>query len=1070
VSNSTGLHLYTSNHLEQLFRELAGIIGRSSGSVFQPEIVVVQSAGMGRWLSLRLAEAHGICANVQFPFPQKFVRDVFQAVLPDAPLTSAFEREVMTWRIIKRLPALLERPEFGPVRNYVSGERPGLKLFQLSTRIASVFDQYLAFRPRMILEWDKGNEGDWQATLWRALSSETPEAHQPALGEKFVQALRAGRSRPAGLPPRISVFGISTLPRFYLQIIEALASRSEVHLFVMEPTPEWWNHIRSRREQAKILKRQPKRSAEQLHLESGNSLLASMGKLGRDFLGLVGDLDPVANQERFVPPDGVTALAQVQRDIFVLRDRDQKEPLPPNDCSIQFHSCHSAMREMEVLHDQLLALLENDSQLQPRDIVVMMPDVAAYAPFVEAVFDTPEDEKQRIPFAIADRNVRAESGVVDTFLAILELSGSRFAVSSVLNILESAAVQQRFGLAEADLGTIRVWIDKAAIRWGIDATHREKFGVPPFGENTWREGLDRLMLGYALPAGGERLFQGILPIDDIEGSFAEVLGNFVEFTSALFATVDQVQATRSLGEWQTTLRQLLDRFFAASNDVQRELLHVRRLLDSLGQVARDAAFDEPVPFDVIVAHLTRAFESANSGAGFLVGRVTFCALKPMRSIPFAVVCLVGMNDAAYPRKSAAPGFDLIAHHPQPGDRSTRDDDRYLFLEALLSARKIFYVSYVGQSIKDNSTLPPSVLVSELLDYLAEEATTESWITKHRLQPFNADYFRGDERLFSYSAENCHASDVARGARSDPPPFLSAPIAEPEEEWRVVDISKLIAFFRNPAQFFLRERLGITLPHEQNPLEDREPFALGPLTKYTIQERLLRRSLAGADLEDEYQLVRAAGQLPPGDAGVAQYRETCREVDEFATLVSAHSAGEPLPAVGINFVLEPWTITGQVEDLRQTGLVRYGLTRLKAKEMLRVWIAHLALNCTATASSATLIGKDLTQSYPPIDNSAEVLRDLLEIYWQGLRAPLPFFPESSYAFAKQTLTPKGRAAALEKARAKWEGNPPFSRPEKVDPYWHLAFRNMADPLGPEMQALALRVFEPLLRAQREEKRR
>jgi len=1063
-----GLYLHTSNRLETLFTELAEIVGQSLGDIFRPEIVVVQSAGMGRWLSLRLAEAHGICANVRFPFPHKLVSDILRAPLSDAPTMNVFEREVMTWRIMRLLPSLIDAPEFEPVRHYLTTERPELKLFQLASKIADAFDRYLAFRPRMILEWDAGKESHWQAILWRELTNEFPEGHLPALGKKLAEVLRNGNVQLAHLPPRVSIFGISTLPKFYLEIIEAIAAQIEVHLFVMEPTPQWWQHIVSAREEAKILKRQPKRTAEELHLERGNTLLASMGKLGRDFLGLVGDLAPVAHGESFAEPAGLTMLSEVQRDIFQLRDRDKDEAFWTNDKSIQFHSCHSAMREMEVLHDQLLALLESDPSLQPKDIVVMMPEVASYAPFIEAVFDTPEDEKQRIPFTIADRGARAESSVVNTFLAILNLAESRFGASSVLSILESPAVQRRFNLAEVDLETIRVWIDKAAIRWGIDATHREKFDLPAFSQNTWREGLDRLLLGYALPAGGQQLFQGILPIDEIEGGLAETLGDFIEFVTSLFQTASDLEGAHTLEEWQTTLRQIVDRFFAPAAEVERELLQVRRVLDSLGEISRAANFDARVPFDVLVAHLSRVLGDADSGSGFLVGRVTFCALKPMRSIPFQVVCLVGMNDTAYPRKSAAIGFDRIAQHPQPGDRSTRDDDRYLFLEALLSARSVFYLSYVGQSIRDNSPLPPSVLVSELLDYLGDASARDSLVIKHRLQPFNPDYFDRNPALFSYSAENCRASVAAEAARSDPPPFFSQPLAEPEEEWHTVSLADLFRFYRNPAKFFLQNRLAIRLPNEDDMLEEREPFALGNLERYKIEQDLLSKRLAGASLAAQESLVRAGGQFPPGLPGNATYQELRQRVEPFAKKVGPYVAAGFLQPTIVDLPIGDWTLTGRIDGLTKGGLLSYRLTKVKPLDLLRTWICHLALNCS-TPTSSRLFAEDAAWIFPPVDESEcrKHLGDLLDIYGRGLREPVPFFPKTSLAFAAQKLAPTGNAEPLKKALGEWEGSGwGVDFPERDDPYIALAFRNAPDPLNQSWQELALRIYRPLFTSREE----
>lgn len=1061
----SGLHLHTSNRLENLFADLAEIVRHPVGDIFQPETIVVQSVGMGRWLSLRLAEAHGISANVRFPFPQKFVAEIFGKALPEMPATDAFSRDLLPWRVMRLLPGLLAKRAFEPVRNYLAGERPELKLFQLANKIAEVFDRYLAFRPQMILDWDAGQAQDWQAILWRELAREHPDSHQPALGKKLIEALVSGKAL-GELPARVSIFGLSTLPRFYLDLVEAIATRVEVHLYVMEPNPEWWHEIVSAREEARILRRQPGWEREDLHLERGHELLAPMGKLGRDFLGLIAGLDPVQHLESFTAPGDEMLLSRVQREIFFLHGGMTKEQGSPNEKSIRFHSCHSPMREMEVLYDQLLDIFKNDRSLQPKDVIVMMPDVAAYVSYIEAVFDTPENEALRIPFTIADRSTRAENGVVDTFLAILELSGGRFGASSVLNVLESPAVLHRFELAETDLETIRSWLDKAAIRWGIDAIHRADFDVPAFAQNSWREGLDRLLLGYAMPTRGQSLFHGLLPIDDIEGSLAQTLGNFIEFTDALFRAAAEVRAARSLPEWQTVLRRLVERFFVHSGEVERELIQLRRVLDSLGELGRAAAFDKPVPFDVLLAHLRRVLEEADGGAGFLLGRVTFCALKPMRSIPFPVVCLVGINDTAYPRHSPAIGFDLMAHHPQAGDRSIRDDDRYVFLEALLSARSIFYISYVGQSLKDNSRLPPSVLVSELLDYLGD-SEKNPLVTQHRLQPFSADYFRNDSGLFSYSADNCRASEVARRPRSAPPPFLSQPIAEPEEEWRTVDLETLAAFFRNPAQFFIQRRMGLKFPNERPQLEEREPFELGPLAKYKVEEDLLRKKFGGALLTDEEELIRAGGQFPPGHPGARLYRGICQGVEEFAALVADKATGKVIDPFPINLVLGPWRLTGRIDELSEQGLVRYRLTSLKPKEMLRVWLFHLALNAAGGRPVSTLIGRDLMQVFSPVEQSSDLLRELLEIYWQGLSAPLPFFPQSSYAFAKQALNPRRRSEPLKKARDAWETKP-FHRGEKEDPYFNLAFRHLLDPLSKEMQDLSLRVFRPLIDARREKK--
>ncbi len=1056
------LYLYTSNRLEFLSAQVAQVFATPLSATLKPEIVVVQNLGVARWLTQQLALRQRICANIAFLFPQKFVAGLFDEALPGRAVGRFYEREILTWRIMKLLPPLLARSEFETLRRYVEQTRAELRLFQLAGKIASSFDQYVAFRPRLILDWESGAGDDWQAILWREVTSSAPGLHPPALAKEFSAALRIGAAR---LPERVSFFGISTLPPLYVELLQEIAQHTEVHLFVMQPTPEWWSDIRSEREELRLRKKSPANAQLHLQFERGNPLLASWGKVGREFLEIVSDLTPAREHDRTQEPKGDTALAHIQRDIFRLENM-RRSPAP-NEQPLQFHSCHSEMREMEVLHDQLLALFEAHPDLKPHDIIVMAPDISVYAPFIEAVFDT-SPEEQHIPFSISDRGARAENGIIDTFLLILESAGSRFTASSVMSILESLPLQRRFCLAAGDLETVRTWIAKTGIRWGMDAAHRAQFDLPEFHENSWRYGLDRLLLGYATPAHGEHLFDGILAFDEVEGSLAETLGNFAEFVETLFATASDVKQPRTLSAWEVMLREITAHFFEADNEREVEMRQLRRVLESL----RDFDYDELVTLDVLLAHLEQALDTTESGSRFLAGRVTFCALKPMRTVPFRVVCLVGMNDTAYPRHNTAPAFDLIAQNPQRGDRNTRDDDRYLFFEALLSAREVFYISYIGQSIRDNSKIPPSVLVSELLDY------TGGTVTQHRLQPFNADYFDQRHALFSYSAENCAASEVALASRTTPHPFIVQPIAQPEEEWRRLDASQLINFFGHPARFFIKERLQIRPPKEDALLEDSEPTELHQLAKYSLQQELLARAVTGEPFEPLLPIIRARGELPPGHAGEAKLRGLCEAAEDFAALVRQHLPIETAAPYEAQLAIGQFELSARLDNLREGQLVRYRLTTRKPKDLLRIWIEHLVINCDR-ATKSLLITADknsqpVLEPFAALDSKTarEELHKLLELYWRGLREPIRLYPKTSLLFVEKELKPSRNSTPLEAAWKKWYCRPEQweadrgEPPESTDDYFYLAFRHVEDPLDEEFQRIARAVFRPPLEARQE----
>jgi exodeoxyribonuclease V gamma subunit len=1075
VNGNPGLHLHLSNRLELLADALALVLRHPLRRAFDPEAIVVQTAGMGGWLTQQLADRQRICANFSFLFPQRFVAELIQKALPERAAADFYTRENLTWRTMKLLRELVRQSEFAELQRYLAEARPELRRFQLAGKIAATFDRYLAFRPQMILDWEKGAEKHWQAVLWRELVRGASGLHPPALAEEFKAILRRGG---APLPERVSVFGISTLPPFYLGFLGELAQRTEVHFFLMRPTPDWWVDTCSEREATRARRKVPATAQLALQFESGNPLLASLGKLGREFLDKITELNPTREHENFQLPDEKAVLTQIQRDIFKLHDpaSGARRFALADDRSLQFHSCHSPMREMEVLHDQLLALFEKFPDLKPHDIVVMAPDISVYAPFIEAVFATAPKEL-RIPFSISDRGARAENGVIDTFLRILELAESRFAAGEVLNLLESEALRDRFELAEPDLEIIRSWIAESGIRWGIDAAQRASFGLPAFEANSWRAGLDRLLLGYAAPGRDERLFEGILAYDNVEGSLAETLGHFAEFADVLFATARDLEQPRSLIDWQERLGRIVEDFFVADDEREPALRQLRYVMESLGESARISGFDEAIPLEVLIAHLAQSLTMTETGAGFLAGQVTFCALKPMRTVPFRIVCLVGMSDTAYPRHDRPPAFDLIAQRPRPGDRTTRDDDRYLLLEALLSARDVLYVSYVGQSSRDNKPLPPSVLVSELLHYTASsfDIAEEMLVTKHPLQPFSPAYFRENRALFSYSTENCAASEVAAGQRQTPPPFIIAPISEPEAEWRRLNLSKLISFFGHPAKFFINERLGLRLPRMDDLLEESEPLEVDQLPKYWVQQELLDHALRGEPLDLLLPLLRARGNLPPGSAGDAQLRELCENAEQFAALVRQHLADAPDPPREVELALDDFELTGRLYRLHSGRVVHYRLTTRKPKDLLTVWLEHLIANCKA-ATESNLITADkqnrpVLERFEPIEQefAAENLRILLRGYWRGLHEPLPLFPRSSLEYVQQMLAPKGNRSPLEAAQAKWRRSPePWEpdrgeKPEADDPYFRLAFRNVVDPLNENWQQLALEIFVPPVKA-------
>jgi exodeoxyribonuclease V gamma subunit len=735
------LNIYTSNHMEILARELARIVRDPLPCPLMPEIIVVQSRGMERWLSMELAGHNGICANCSFLFPNLFLQEIVKKIIPHLPEDSPFDPVTMTFKIMNVLQTSMDLPAFGPLKRYLSHDKNRMKQFQISQKIADLFDQYLVFRPEMMFGWENGKEDHWQAQLWREISSGTESLHRARMRKILLEKIRTQSHEIKNFPDRISIFGISYLPPFHLETFIEISRISQMNLFLMNPCREYWAEIVSPKQIKEIQRKYITSTGvvEKLYLEEGNRLLASLGTLGRNFFSLISGMD-FQMFEHFRDPDESSMLSKIQWDMLNLknrgispldsapdldtmdissRSRNRGSVQPDVETSIQIHSCHSPMREIEVLHDNLLAMFEEDPDLLPKDIVVMAPDIESYAPFIQAVFDAQTDEALRIPFTVADRIIKKESRIIEGFLSILDLKGSRLGTTRVMALLESKGIKERFGLSESDIEIVKRWIKKTNIRWGMDADFRPKLGLPGFSENTWKAGIQRLLLGYAMPGLDRKLFSGILPYDAIEGGDVTILGKFLNFLDWVFTCIDSLDLPRTLNDWYVKLIEILQDFFAPDEDSEQEIQVLRRTLDTLSRTQKLSGFDGVVEIEVVKRFLENLLESINFGTGFISSGVTFCAMLPMRSIPFKVVCLIGMNMDAFPRESKTLRFDLMVKNPRMGDRSRRNDDKYLFIEAIISARNKFYISYVGQSIRDNARIAPSVLVSELMDYIKD---------------------------------------------------------------------------------------------------------------------------------------------------------------------------------------------------------------------------------------------------------------------------------------------------------------------------------------------------------------
>ncbi|WP_165491902.1 exodeoxyribonuclease V subunit gamma [Egibacter rhizosphaerae] len=1105
------------HRLEVLVESLAARLrDEPLGDPMVLEPVAVPSRGSERWLSQRLAErggraglhdgiADGICAGLEFPFPGGLVEHVVEATIGTGAAHSAWRPQRLTWPVLEVLDDLAA--DRGPSRDsrlaplgehLTDGGEPALaRRLPLARRIADTFDRYALLRPRMVAAWEAGHDVGpgadlghawaggspaprerldprwaWQPWLWRHLCERLGTASAASRLEHAITALRAGEVDPAGLPPRVSVFGVTALPPAHLRLLSALGEVVDTTVYLLVASPALWPAAPP----TNIDDAMP---GELAVAEPDHPLLSSLGGVGlgmgwacasipsevRDATRAAGDVD-----------DRGTLLERVQRDLAADR-RPDETPSCARDTTVQIHGCYGPARQVEVLREVLTGLLadhpggENVRALEPRDVLVMTPDLDTYAPLIAAVFDDTSDDTVAgappLPARIADRRLDAANEVAVVLLGLLDLPDARVSASAVLDLLAAAAIRRRFDLEDRDLDALDAWVRATGIRWGIDAEYRASHGWVQDAAHTWEAGLDRLRLGVAMPDVADRVVGEAVPYDDLEGDDVERFGRVSRALQTVFAHTRGLREPRSVAQWRDALLDALDAVASVGRDDAWQREQVREVLEGLvddsrpDPTRRDGSGAEPPPSPVLLTlteirgELAARLGRHPAAAAYATGAITVCEPAPLRAVPHRVVCLLGVDDEVFPRASSPLGFDLVASAPQPADRDARREDRQLLLDAIMAAREHLVVTYTSHDPRTNEPSPPCAPVAELLETVActtglPARDAGQLVVHHPLHPFDPAYFRegpDDEAgavpgLRSFDPQRLAAARAYTEGRRPAGAFLSGGLAgdEPGDEPVTVDLVVLDRFLRNPLRQVLRDRLGLAIALREGVMDDRDPFELAGLERWSALEEQLERWRGGADLERWREAALRRGAVPAGTPGGYVLDDVGGDLRALLRGLSAEDVTDPADwaaePVEVDLALDvdgvAHRLVGTIDERVGERLVTVQASRLDARASLRAWPRLLAAGVTAGVCEAVVVGRSsqgrgqassVRLTLPdeaPASYARDRLVELLRLLRRGQGEPLPVMPKTGAAYVDR-LGREGEAAALKAARTAWDGS-------------------------------------------------
>jgi exodeoxyribonuclease V gamma subunit len=1103
MTQGTGdFRLYHSNALDVLAGLLAAeLCAPAPGQgLLEPDVILIPQPAMRRWLQATLAEAHGVAANLEFLTPGEFVQRALDANVPGRG--DDLDAAALRWRIHAALsdPAVLRDRALQPMRTYLESAPDPLKAWSLAGELAQAFEKYKAWRREWLLAWEAGEAPrDPQAVLWRRVAGGSD--HRARRIDAYLRGFAdAGAPLPAGLPKRLFAFAILNVSPDVLRVVATQARVGTLHLYVPSPSRDYWGDL------------QRARGGDPDAAAGENPLLRAWGAAGRDFMAVLGNYEVVHPDIEFRgdadPGEGGGALhgsllRRLQSDLFHRRPSpplapradDTRARLPAlrrDDPSLQLHACHTRLRELQVLHDQLRALFEDprfDPPLQPREVAVLAPDIDPYLPYLDAVFGgrgrADAGFNQAIPYAVADASPLAGEPLAEVFLRLLALPVSRFGLVETLDLLASPPLADAAALDAAAFDRLHAWLHAAGARWGLDAAHRARLDAPADDAYTWAFALDRLLLGHATGSDAPITTtsgQVIAPMPELEGSALDALDTLVRLLRVLARHARVLDEALPPEGWRERLLGLLEALLPkppSAPATRRALDRLRTLIDAFAADARRAGVATPVPAEVVRAHFAAALSEADTRAPLLTGGVSIGRMVPMRLLPFRAICLLGMDDGEFPRRDPAGGLDRLTAdfargQRRQGDRSTRDDDRFLFLQLFTAAQDVFYVSYQGADPRDGSAREPSVLVADLLaaadaQHVPEAQAGGALVVRHTLQPFAPAAFGSEDepRRFSYHAQWWPAAAQPAQKRVPLPAWFGddalaaadgggagagvgdigsdgtsggalLSTLDTGEDDATLSIDELRRFLQAPADAFLRQRLGLRLAEIEAVDDDVEPL-LPPGRGFARQ--ILQKAVFNAVLHDDddtttHALLRARGLLPSGPLGRRTLDDVRGQVDPYATAFREWRGTAEAEAPRLEVAIDGMTLQGgtggtrtvtlhgHVADAWPHGIARVRFDKPSGQSAIRNGLDWLL--ASAAGRTQPLVefhdGDDLglgPHVRAPLEpgQARDVLRMLVGLRAKGLRRPLPFAPYSGWELFRAGNLERG----LDLAAKRWHGS-------------------------------------------------
>ncbi len=1038
--------IYHSNNLSEFINRYSGLF-HSTDLFGEKVITVVQNRNIASWLKLQLTENDGISMDLHVEYPENAVKQLVLGYETGQKLFGSGEDiksmlfmdslKIVVFKTLEEL--LIDNKKFPNLYNYVQGSSQ--RLFQLSDSIAGLFYHYGMNCPLMVASWDnkelyinaegktlRVEDQKWQMSLWNHIFNEnTPYLH---ISNVLNGVLNSGESYNHEISPfgrcKIILFGSSFLGESAIKFFNYISTDIEVHHFILTPST----------------------------IYSGEDFIKPLSLLSR-FSGLINGFTSISREAEFskertsffkeyVSGSLLDNLKQGIKNNSLKEDRGgDLIPVSGGDSSLKICKVTGGWREIEVLKDKIFTLLENDRELKLTEIGVVAPEISDYSSYIEGVF--PEVKvledgavifgKRDLPYNIMGIKGGEDSPYIRGILSLIELPGSDFNRKDILNLISNPCFMEKFAITQNTRDLFVETVDNLNIKWAVDGSHKEDLGYSSDNFNTWENGFRRFLLGIAI----NREDNEAIPYNLSDSQGVDAIGDLVHIIRSLYSDLWSLNGLKlNMDEWVLFIETVMETYLKPVKDdifdererlsVKNQYRNILNLLDDLKDLSNFK--NQSIPYAVFKSLLKEFIvKSGNSRGRYLTQGITFSSLKPLRAVPFKHIFVLGLNEDLFPGKEKVPSYDLRGIYDQKIDLSKRQNDKFAFLELILSAEKSLTLFYNGKNQVSGEELQPSVVINELIEAVelnfidSSNSISIMLIEDHPLHNFDPLYFSERSELTSYDKRAYETCVAYTGDKTEPKPILLDEDSSPNEKIEIT-ISELIQFIKNPVKSFFTKGEGIYLDQsesiEENVYENRDLDFLSKwkLVNFVMEKGLTEDIPLGPISDSFFNLAELEGIFKDSKltSNIKEdVEELITDVDNFLKENSLKNTSYKRVNRELNgeYAAMPFNIdnvdillTGELENLWvddagscfTTGISLGKNKEMKVKDKILPYIYSLILFNHPQMSEDSLTAYSVGRaSVEPVkfcggEDLKESLEGIISLYVKNRTSPIPLYPD------------------------------------------------------------------------------